>query len=127
MYKEVFKMRLYAKRKELGLSQTTVSNETEINQSNISKFETGALEPNIDTLAKLANYYQVSIDWLVGNPHNGREGNEALAAINELYNDIIDTINGAEDQRLNKEETIISILKYTTKKKDELIERYSIN
>lgn len=73
MYKEVFALRLYARRKELQLSQIDVSKETEINQSNISKLEAGKLEPNLETLGKLANFYEVSIDWLLGNPHNEKE------------------------------------------------------
>ena len=72
MYKEVFALRLKQSREELKISQLTVSKELEINQSKLSKYETGALEPNLETLGKLANYYQVSIDWLLGNPNGGK-------------------------------------------------------
>ena len=72
MYKEVFALRLKQSREELKLSQLTVSKDLEINQSKLSKYETGTLEPNLETLGKLANYYQVSIDWLLGNPHGGK-------------------------------------------------------
>lgn len=74
MYKEVFAIRLKQSREDLKLSQLDVSKELEINQSKLSKYENGQLEPNLETLGKLANYYQVSIDWLLGNPHNGKEG-----------------------------------------------------
>lgn len=76
MYKEVFKIRIKAIREELGLSQITVSNETGIHQSYLSKYETGSLEPNLEQLGTLANYYQVSIDWLLGNPHAQKRGDE---------------------------------------------------
>lgn len=72
MYKEVFALRLKQSREELKVSQLTVSKDLEINQSKLSKYETGALEPNLETLGKLANYYQVSVDWLLGNPHGGK-------------------------------------------------------
>ena len=75
MYKKVFQIRIKAIREELGLSQIKVSSETGIHQSYLSKYENGALEPSLEQLGILANYYQVSIDWLLGNPHNGREGN----------------------------------------------------
>lgn len=74
MYKEVFAIRIKAAREELGISQIQVSRETEIAQSDISKYETGKLEPDLEKLGKLANYYEVSIDWLLGNPHNNKRG-----------------------------------------------------
>ncbi len=67
MYKEVFPVRIKAKRQELGLTQMKVSADTGINQSKISKYETGALEPDLENLGILANYYQISLDWLLGN------------------------------------------------------------
>lgn len=69
MYKETFQARIKGIRKELGLSQITVSTETGIHQSYLSKYENGELEPNLDQLGQLANYYEVSIDWLLGNPY----------------------------------------------------------
>lgn len=67
MYKEVFPVKIKAKRQELGLTQMKVSADTGINQSKISKYETGALEPDLENLGILANYYQISLDWLLGN------------------------------------------------------------
>lgn len=74
MYKEVFAIRIKAIRKELGLTQIQVSKDTEIDQSRISKYETGELQPDLEKLGQLANYYQVSIDWLLGNPYHGKRG-----------------------------------------------------
>ena len=74
MYKEVFAIRIKSIRKELGLSQICVSKETGIDQSRISKYETGELQPDLEKLGILANYYEVSIDWLLGNPHKNRRG-----------------------------------------------------
>lgn len=76
MYKEVFALRVKAARKELGLSQIKVSKETGIDQSRLSKYESGELEPNLEKLGILANYYEVSIDWLLGIPHKERIGGE---------------------------------------------------
>lgn len=73
MYKKVFHIRIKAIREELGLSQIKVSADTGIHQSYLSKYENGALEPSLEQLGILANYYQVSIDWLLGNPY-GKEG-----------------------------------------------------
>lgn len=76
MYKEVFTLRIKAIRNDLGLTQNTVSKETGIDQSRISKYESGELEPDLEKLGILANYYQVSIDWLLGNPHGNAKGSD---------------------------------------------------
>ena len=127
MYKEVFELRLYARRKELDLSQMDVSRDTEINQSNISKFEAGKLEPNLEALGKLANYYQVSIDWLLGNPHNGREGDVVKTAILEFYNEILNSIKGSDYQAKNRDELLEMLYYNLEKDKDDILKRYSSN
>lgn len=54
-------------RKLKGVSQKQLANELgDINQQTISHYETGTREPNIQTLIKLADYFDVSIDYLVG-------------------------------------------------------------
>ncbi len=74
MYKEVFQLRIKAIRDELDISQIKVSADTGIHQSYLSKYENGTLEPSIEQLGILANYYEVSIDWLLGNPHSNKRG-----------------------------------------------------
>ena len=74
MYKEVFHLRIKAIREELGISQIKVSADTGIHQSYLSKYENGTLEPSIEQLGILANYYEISIDWLLGNPHSKNRG-----------------------------------------------------
>ena len=69
LYKEVFKTRIKQIRKELGLTQAQVANETEIPRSNISKYESGDLEPTLEQLGRLAQYFCVSTDWLLGVTH----------------------------------------------------------
>lgn len=72
MYREVFALRIKGIREELGLSQVIVSADTGIQQSKLSKYENGSLEPNLEQLGILANYYEVSVDWLIGNPHHNK-------------------------------------------------------
>ena len=76
MYKEVFKLRIKSIRDELGLSQIKVSADTGIHQSYLSKYENGTLEPSLEQLGILANYYEVSVDWLLGNPHANKRGDD---------------------------------------------------
>lgn len=73
MYKEVFQLRIKQIRLERKFSQTESSKGIEISQPLLSKFESGEREPNLEDLGKLANFYEVSIDWLLGNPYGARK------------------------------------------------------
>lgn len=66
MYRENFPQRIKKARKEAGYTQTQVQDITNIKQSNLTKYETGKLEPSLEALGTLAQFYDVSIDWLLG-------------------------------------------------------------
>lgn len=66
MYRENFPKRVRNARLEAGYTQQQVSDILNISRSNISKFEQGKLEPNLETLGELAQFYNVSINWLLG-------------------------------------------------------------
>lgn len=60
-------MRLKALRKEMGISQKALAEKVHTNQQNIHRYENGFYEPDIATLKKLADFFETSIDYLVGN------------------------------------------------------------
>jgi len=66
MYKEIFNLRLKKIREKRGFTQEKIANETGITRSVLSRYETGALEPNIETLGILADFYGVDLNWLLG-------------------------------------------------------------
>lgn len=66
MYKEIFSQRIKKARNDTGFTQKEIERETGIRQSDITKYENGKLEPNIEKLGILADFYEVSIDWLLG-------------------------------------------------------------
>ncbi len=53
-------------RKEKHLSQDKLGQAIGITQQSINKYETQSTEPDISTLIKLAQYFDTSIDYLVG-------------------------------------------------------------
>lgn len=65
MYKEIFAEKLKKARNDTGLSQREVAKELNLSKSTIASYEMGRTEPDIETLAKLADFYQVSTDWLL--------------------------------------------------------------
>ena len=72
MYKESFAEKLIKARKEAGYSQRQVSALLNIHHTTIASYETGRTEPDIETLGKLADFYAVSLDWLVGTQGNNK-------------------------------------------------------
>lgn len=66
MYDKDFPNRLKNAREKTGLSQEEVAAETKISRSNISKYETGKLQPDIEKLAILIDFYEVDANWILG-------------------------------------------------------------
>ena len=69
MERDVF-MRLKELRKKKGISQLRLATELNTTQNTISRYETGEREPGIDELIKIADYFNVSVDYLIGRTGN---------------------------------------------------------
>lgn len=61
-YKEALKYQ----REQAGLSQRQLAIKTELGQGNISRWEAGETIPNIEACIKLADFYGITLDELVG-------------------------------------------------------------
>ena len=72
MYKENFSTKLKKARKESGFTQREVATETKISQPTIASYEIGRTEPDIENLGTLADFYNVSVDWLLGTKGNNK-------------------------------------------------------
>lgn len=66
MYKETFSQKLKKAREITGFTQEETSLETGIPRSTLANYEAGRTEPDIENLGILADFYGVSIDWLIG-------------------------------------------------------------
>ncbi len=66
MEKENFNDRVKELRKELGLTQTQFATKIGSTQRQVSFWESGQIEPNIFWLIKLADFFDVSVDYLIG-------------------------------------------------------------
>ena len=63
-------MRLKEIRKSKGISQLKLALDLNTNQNTISRYETGEREPGIVELIKIADYFNVSIDYLLERTNN---------------------------------------------------------
>ena len=59
--------RLKELRNSKGLSQQALANEIGISKSSINMYERGEREPSVDTLELFADYYNVDMNYLLGN------------------------------------------------------------
>lgn len=63
-------MRLRQLRRQKGLSQLRLAMELGMSQNTISRYESGEREADYQTLIRLADYFNVSIDYLLERTEN---------------------------------------------------------
>ena len=71
-----FKDILYKLRKERKVSQQDIGNLVGVTYQAVGKWEAGDSEPDNEALIKIANYFGVSTDYLLGNISTISEENE---------------------------------------------------
>lgn len=64
--KILFSKRMKELRTEKGLLQTDLAQILSTTQRRVSYLESGKIEPDLETLWKLSDYFDVSIDFLIG-------------------------------------------------------------
>lgn len=64
--KEFFKNRLRELRKEKGQTQAQVGIAMGLSERHYQKFEAGENFPSVENLCRLADYFEVSLDYLMG-------------------------------------------------------------
>ena len=79
-------------REDMDLRQINVAKATGIDQKTLSNYETGKTNPDSFALIKLADFFHVSIDYLVGRLNIDVKENEEikkrLSAVQEEIEDI---------------------------------------
>lgn len=71
-------MRLKELRKEKKLSQEQIAKILSVTQRTYGGYELETSEPSIQTLCNLADYYNVSLDYLVGRERKDEVGFEPI-------------------------------------------------
>lgn len=62
--------RLIALRKEHHLTQSDFANLLNVSQAAVGNWELGKREPDLETLSRIADYFQVSVDYLLGRSND---------------------------------------------------------
>lgn len=86
-----FGKRLRQLRNEFNLTQTQLAEKISLSKANVSKYEADTVEPNLQTLRLLSNFFNVSIDYLLCMS-NDRTGGSYWISLDELDNIDLDAI-----------------------------------
>jgi len=77
MFKDVF-TNLLARAKENGVSATKIAESLGIKRSQISDWKVGRNQPSSDNAVKIANYFGVSVDYLLGEEEPVANGSPVI-------------------------------------------------
>ena len=89
---DIVKNRIRDLREDLDLRQIDVANATGIDQKTLSNYETGKTNPDSYSIIRLAEFFQVTTDYLLGFSNSSIKTNEdishRLEKIEKEINDI---------------------------------------
>lgn len=54
-------------REEAGVSQKALADAIGVSQQSVNKYENHNIEPDIETLIRIADYFDTSVDYLIGH------------------------------------------------------------
>jgi DNA-binding XRE family transcriptional regulator len=74
--------RLITLRKERSATQADMAKLLGVERTTYGKYETGGIQPPTEIMLKLADYYSVSVDFLLGNDKKGGDVYNGSAVVN---------------------------------------------
>ncbi len=78
-------------REERSISQQKLADEIGMSQQSVNGYENHDIEPDISTLIKIADYFETSVDYVVGHTHIRRKIEEVSEyALNKSEQNHID-------------------------------------
>lgn len=111
--------RLKSLRENRGISQKFVAEKIGVNNSTLSGYESGYREPDAITLTKLADFYEVTTDYLLGRSSTASFSYETENFINDIdlgmsVNEVLENYNVKfKGETLSKDEVekIMNVVK----------------
>lgn len=109
-----FPTRLKQLRLANGLTQKDLANIIEVGRTTISEYESGKIVPKQEGLLRIANHFNVSVDYLTGvsnEPHTRKQNASDLdALLNTIHHILLDEYDTPvlyEDKVLSEKQKII--------------------
>ena len=112
-------MNLKEIRERLGLTQTEVAKSLNISRSTYTNYECGHCDPNISTLIKLADFFNISIDELVERETHMLN----LNLLDRARKELILAIVNSGDSLVNRLEAFYQGIKLAEEEREEIVKR----
>ena len=99
-------------RKEKGLNQVGLGLKLNVSQKMISSYESGVHQPSIDTLIHMADFFGVSVDYLLGLSNIRVPADKfTIGSLNEREIELLDLFNKLDREKQQKAIGILFALK----------------
>ena len=103
-----------------GIVAFRLEKECNLSNGTIKNWKAGKARPSLDAITKIANYFNVSIDYLVGKTDNPTpstsDGNSV--AVPDKYGDVLVALNeGDKDLTQEDIDQIVRFIKFTREQK----------
>lgn len=108
MIKIKFNIRLKELRLEAGLTQKDLANAIEVGRTTISEYESGKIVPKQEGLLKLANHFNVSVDYLTGVSNERATRKQNASDLDALLNTIHHILLDEYDTPVTYEAKVLS-------------------
>ncbi len=108
-------------RKNLKKTQAEVAQDLKLQKQTYQNYELGKRQPDSNTLILLADYFGVSIDYLLGHE---TKGIIHIDSFNAAQQSIIESIRDLDEDLCGKAEAYIAGLKETQQERDIIRKKY---
>ena len=95
-------------REEAGISQKQLAEFIGVSQQSINKYENHNIEPDIDTMIRIADFFNTSVDYLIGHTDLRRKIEPTLAY--ELNTDECFVIEGYRKLSRKQKDCICTVI-----------------
>lgn len=102
--------RIKSLRKTLGKTQEQVSKDLGLTRASYSHLENNRNEPDIQTMNKLAEYYNVSIDYLYGRDVPQWASNDDVIELEKVLNENVTMSYGGENLTAEEKQRVKDII-----------------
>lgn len=115
-----FSRRLKKLRMKKHLSQDKLSKKFKISPSTLSQYENEKRIPDLETILKIADYFEVSLDYLVGRTIHNSYDQRSKDIFDILGNEIIELLHDLNDLADKERELLknqLELIKFKRNKK----------
>ena len=102
---KVIGQKIKERRQSIGITQESIANYLEVNQSHISNIECGRANPSLSALIQIANILECSVDYFISGEYTYKK-----ITSNSLDDEIIEKLKYCDEEKKNKILKIIDIL-----------------